>query len=140
MNFAPMKVMKKAFFALIITSCSFTAKSQKIDSIFFNLYTDSLKKGVHNYISVDAKMSDGNWRPLTAKEIEFTSNYGKFEGNDLVLPDTPTTDRVKIKIVLRSDPKVWKETIVWIKQRPDDEALPTTDEILRDLRRSKKKN
>src|SRR5882762_9561310 len=61
------------------------AHSQKIDSICFHLYTDSLKKGVHNYINVDGRLSDGRWLPLTAKEILFTCNTGKFEGNDLVL-------------------------------------------------------
>jgi hypothetical protein len=83
------------FTILLITSL---AKAQKIDSIYFHLYTDSLKKGVHNYINVDGKISDGRWLPLTPKEIQFSSTGGKFEGNDLVLPADFTGDKVVIKL------------------------------------------
>lgn len=131
--------MKKPAIALLFTFSALMAKSQKIDSIYFHLYTDSLKKGVHNYINVDAKLSDGRWTPLSAKEISFSSSYGTFMGNDLVLPDSPTVDKIKIKAVLKSNPAVWKEITVAIKQKPDDEHLPTNDEILRDLKRKRKK-
>ena len=131
--------MKKAFFGIMTTICALSANSQKIDSIYFHLYTDSLKKGVHNYINVDAKMSDGKWRPLTAKDLIFTTSYGTFEGNDLVLPDQPTEEKVKIKATLRSDSAVWKEMTIWIKKKPDDEALPTTEEILKDMKKGKVK-
>ena len=33
--------------------------AQNLDSIFFNLYTDSLKKGTYNYINVDGQFTDG---------------------------------------------------------------------------------
>ena len=131
--------MKKAFFGIMTTICALSANSQKIDSIYFHLYTDSLKKGVHNYINVDAKMSDGKWRPLSAKDLIFTTSYGTFEGNDLVLPDQPTEEKVKIKATLRSDSAVWKEMTIWIKKKPDDEALPTTEEILKDMKKGKVK-
>lgn len=114
--------------------------AQKIDSIYFHLYTDSLKKGTHNYINVDGKLADGSWLPLTSKHIDFTTNYGHFEGNDLVLPDTPTQKKVKIKAVLKSNPSVWLETSVCIKQKPDDEYLPTNEEILNGMKKEKNKN
>ena len=104
--------------------------AQKVDSIYFNLYTDSLKKGTHNYINVDGKLSDGKWKPLTAKEIEFTTTYGKFEDNELVLPAECKEQKVTVKAVLKSNPAIWKEVTIWIKKKPDDEKLPTTEEIL----------
>ena len=107
------------------------SNAQKIDSIFFHLYTDSLKKGTHNYINVDGKLADGKWKPLTAKEITFTASYGTFEGNELILPAKPTVEKLTIKAVLKSDPALWKETTIWIKKKPDDESLPTSDEILK---------
>src|SRR4030095_17226426 len=112
-------------------SSAFLSNAQKIDSIYFHLYTDSLKKGTHNYINVDAKSSDGKWKPLSAKEIIYISSYGTLEGNELILPAECTVQKLTIKAVLKSDPGLWKEITVWIKKRPDDEVLPTTEEILK---------
>ena len=124
----------------ILLIFAFTAvKAQKIDSIFFNLYTDSLKKGTHNYINLDAKMSDGTWMPLTSEHLNFSSSYGYFDRNDLVLPDTPTCEFVKVKAVLKADTTVWRETTIWIKKNPDDEYLPTNEEILREIRQGNSK-
>jgi len=123
--------MKRFFPFILFLSLGFLSKAQKIDTISFHLYTDSLKKGTHNYINIDGKTSDGKWKPLTAKEIIFTSSYGEFEGNELILPDRPSVEKISIKAVLRSDPALWKEITVWIKKKPDDEILPTTEEVLK---------
>lgn len=126
--------MKQLFLLTILISVAAVSNAQKteqkIDSIFFHLYTDSLKKGTHNYINIDGKTSDGKWKPLTAKEIEFTTTYGKFEGNELLLPDEVTVEKIIVKAVLRSDPKKWKEITIWIKKIPDPE-LPSIDEVLK---------
>jgi len=119
-----------SLFAILICS-GFLSKAQKIDSISFHLYTDSLKKGTHNYINVDGKTSDGKWKPLTAKDLTFTSSYGTFEGTELILPDAPTVEKLTIKAVLNSDPRLSKEITIWIKKKPDDELLPTTEEVLK---------
>lgn len=123
--------MKQISLLIILIFSAFLANAQKIDSIYFHLYTDSLKKGTHNYINVDAKLADGKWKPLTAKEIIFSTTYGTFEGNELILPDICTVQKLTIKAVLRADPGLWKETTVWIKKKPDDELLPTNEEILK---------
>ena len=123
--------MKRFFLFLIFISAAFFSNAQKIDSIYFHLYTDSLKKGTHNYINVDGKLTDGKWKPLSVKEIAFTTSYGTFEGNELILPSDPTVEKLTIKAVLKSDPAIWKEITIWIKKKPDDELLPTTDEILK---------
>jgi hypothetical protein len=123
--------MKQIFLLVILISSSFLSHAQKIDSICFHLYTDSLKKGTHNYINVDAILSDGKWKPLSAKDLTFTSSYGTFEGNELILPDKLTVEKISIKAVLRSDIRLWKEITIWIKKKPDDEMLPTTDEVLK---------
>ena len=123
--------MKQFFLLILLLPIGFLSKAQKIDSIFFHLYTDSLKKGTHNYINVDGKTSDGKWKPLTAKDITFTTSYGTFEGTELVLPDNPTVEKLTVKAILKSDPTLWKEITIWIKKKPDDELLPTTDEVLK---------
>ena len=135
------KTMKQFSLFVILISIAILSNAQKIDSIYFNLYTDSLKKGTHNYINVDGKLSDGKWRPLSAKDITFTSSYGTFEGNELILPDEPTVQKITIKAVLKSDPKTWKEITIWIKRKPDDELLPSKDDMLNGKRgKQKSKN
>src|SRR5215831_21276742 len=106
--------MKRILIPAIIVFISLPAFSQKIDSIFFHLYTDSLKKGQHNYINVDGKLSNGHWEPLTNKEIDFFSSAGKFDGNELILPPDFKEEKVDVKAVLKSNPEIWKEVVIWI--------------------------
>ena len=113
------------------------AKGQKVDSIYFHLYTDSLKKGVHNYINVDGKLSDGRWLPLTAKEIQFSCDAGKFEGNDLVLPEDFKEENVTVKAVLKNNPAEWKKITIWIKKNADNEILPTKNDMMNNKPKSK---
>ena len=111
--------------------------AQKVDSIYFHLYTDSLKKGTHNYINVDGKLSNGRWLPLTSKEIQFSSSAGIFEGNDLILPADFAEENVTVKAVLKTNPAMWKEIIIWIKKKPDPEKLPTKEEIMKSGKRNR---
>ena len=106
------------------------AAAQKVDSIYFHLYTDSLKKGQHNYINVDAKMSDGRWLPMTAKEISLTSSHGSFDGNDLFIPRDFKEAKVTVKAILKGNPKLQIEKTIWIKTLPDPDSLPTKDDML----------
>ena len=125
------KTMKQLFLFTILIGSGVLGHAQKIDSIYFHLYTDSLKKGTHNYINVDGKTSDGKWKPLTGKDIDFTTTYGKFDGNELILPDQCTVEKLTVKAVLKTNPALWKEITIWIKKKPDPEILPTREEILR---------
>ena len=113
-----------------------TSSAQKVESIHFNLYTDSLKKGFYNYINVDVKMADGMWLPLTDKEITLSSNCGQFKGNDLFIDSAYLAETVTVKAVLKSNPQVWKEVTIYIRKR-GFEPLQTEDEI---LNKSKQKN
>ena len=111
-------------------------KAQKVDSIYFHLYTDSLKKGTHNYINVDGKLSNGRWLPLTSKEIQFSSSSGSFEGNDLIIPLDFVEEKVIVKAVLKSNTNIWKEVTIWIKKKTDPEKLPTKEEIMKNDKRN----
>ena len=61
--------MKQILLLLFTAFFTQAGVAQKVDSIYFNLYTDSLKKGQHNYINIDGKMSNGRWLTMTAREI-----------------------------------------------------------------------
>ncbi len=116
----------KYFFLIILFASTQVAKAQSVQSIHFHLYTDSLKMGTHNYINIDGKMSDGSWKPLTSKELDLKSDYGKFEGNDLVLPQNTIVKKVLITVILKADQKNTKQITIWIKQQPDP-PLPVAD-------------
>lgn len=109
------------------------APAQKIDSIFFHLYTDSLKKGFYNYINVDGKTTDGRWLPLSAGDVIFSAGKDsclKFQNNDLFIDSAYAKETVKVKAELKSNPKIWKEVIIHIRKRGFDEPLKTNREIL----------
>ncbi len=122
--------MKTILFLTFLCSSTLIAKAQKVDSIYFHLYTDSLKKGVHNYINVDGKMSNEKWAPLTSKDLNFTSTVGKFEGNDLFIPQQFSGDYLEITATLKSNPAITKSIKIWIKKLPDPDKLPTAEEIM----------
>ena len=113
-------------------------KAQKVDSIYFNLYTDSLKKGTFNYINVDGKLSDGRWLPLTAKEINFTASSGTFDGNSLFIDSTFNGKKITVKAVLKQNPQISREVTIYIKTTIQDEKLKTTDELLKEWEKKSK--
>jgi len=118
---------------LLITSFLFSVnmiQAQKVDSIYFHLYTDSLKKGTYNYINVDGKLSNGNWLPLTAKEIIFTASAGRFEGNSLFIDKDITDDKVIVKAVLKDNTAQFKQVTIYIKKKEDNEKLKTFSEVM----------
>ena len=122
-----MKLFLLAFFIAVTSS----AHAQKVDSIYFNLYTDSLKKGVHNYINVDGKCNNGQWLPLTQKEIQFSASAGRFEGNSLILDTGFEEKSVKVKAVLKDNPQIQKEITIYIKTGPEKEKVKTMEEVMR---------
>ena len=104
-------------FSILLFSAA--AKAQSVDSIYFNLYTDSLKKGQHNYINVDGKLSNGRWQPMTAKEVIFSCATARFEGNELIIPLDFKEEKVTVKAILKSNPAIIIEKTIWIKTVPD---------------------
>jgi hypothetical protein len=131
--------VKSFLFFFLLSVSGLLTKAQKIDSIYFNLYTDSLKKQVHNYINIDGKYSDGTWLPLTEKDILFSSSGGRFEGNSLILDSTFAEKKVTIKAILKSNPSIWREITVYIKTTANNERLKTMDEVLPPSNSTRKK-
>lgn len=131
--------MRRNIFFIPITFFAVQLSAQKPDSIFFHLYTDSLKKGQHNYINVDGKLSNGRWIPLTSKELIFSCPSASFEGNELIIPIDFKEEKVTVRAVLKSNPLLVIEKIIWIKTKPDNEILPTKNEVLKGKNKSKNK-
>src|SRR5581483_8300557 len=128
----PICYIKQLLLVFVIACCHLVVRAQQVDSIFFNLYTDSLKRGAYNYINVDGKLNNGNWLPLNNnKEISFTASAGRFEGNSLVIDTSFKGDTITVKAVLKNNPAIWRDTRIYIKKVEVFEKLRTVDEILR---------
>ena len=130
--------MKRFLPCILLLACT-AVKAQKIDSIYVNLYTDSLKKGTYNYINVDGLLPNGKYLPLDSSHILFTASAGKFVGNSLFIDKNFKLEKVSIKAVLRKNPAIYKEFVLYIKIKPDNENLKTVDELLNEMQPSKSK-
>ncbi len=124
-------------FAFLI-SLTTLAQAQKVDSIYFHLYTDSLKKGTHNYINVDGKLSDGRWLPLTAKELIFTSTGGRFDGNSLFIDSSFKDPKVNVRVALKNNPSIFKDITIFVKTTNTDEKLKSVDELMEEWKKKSK--
>lgn len=131
-NFAGMKTFLPLLFAL----SGSIVKAQKVESIYVNLYTDSLKKGTYNYISIDGKLSNGRYLPLDSTQLVFWASDGRFEGNSLWIDNNFPKEKVAIRVTLKSDPKQVKEFTIYIKQMPDPE-LKTRDELMKEMQKKR---
>ena len=132
--------MKRCAIAFVFIAF-FNAKTnaQTIDSIYFHLYTDSLKKGVYNYINVDGLLSNGHYLPLDTTQVIFTSSDGKWIGNNLILEPSFNKEFVTVTAQLKSNRSLQKTVVVYMKKRPDDEKLKTEAEILNEIKTGKKR-
>ena len=122
--------MKNTLITIFLLLTVQLIQAQTLDSIFFNLYTDSLKKGTYNYINVEGHFTDGTYLPLSNKELKFTTSGGKFNGNSLFIDSAFTDEKIRIKAVLIRNPRLAKEIDIYIKTVPDNEKLPTMDEVM----------
>lgn len=122
--------MKSMSVFIYLTVIAFIAKAQKVDSIYFHLYTDSLKKGTYNYINVDGRLSNGGWLPLTDRQINFTASAGTFDGNSLFIERGFSGEKVTVKVVLKENAAIIKETTIYIKKKEDNEILKTNEEVM----------
>jgi len=129
----------KVFFTILLLCVANALKAQKVDNLFINLYTDSLKKGTYNYINVDGLLSNGNYTPLDSTSVIFWASDGKFYGNSLLIDKNFQKEKVLIKIRLRSNPAILKEFTMFVKRKQDDENLKTVDELMSEMQSNSKK-
>lgn len=129
-NSSTLTGLKKKLLTPVLLLFCHTVFAQAIDSIYFNLYTDSLKKGTYNYINIVGKLSNGKYRPLDSTQLIFSSSYGKFYGNSLWLPFDADIEKVDITVKNRKKPLQVLHQTIYIKKAADTVKLKTEDEIM----------
>lgn len=127
-------MLQLRFFIIVILSLLLTAThAQKLEKLYVNLYTDSLKRGTLNYINIDGLFSNGKFLPLDTVHLKYETSVGAFEGNKLWLPDSITVKDVHIRVHAKQNPQLEARFVVGIKQVPDP---PLSNEMpVRDRRR-----
>lgn len=119
----------KIFLLLVCLFYYQFSPAQTIDSMYVNLYTDSLKRGTFNYINVDGQLSNGRFLPLDSSQVIFSSSAGKFSGNSLWVAPDLTDKKIRIKVELRKNRSKYHEFDMYIKQLPDG-PLKTVEEVI----------
>jgi hypothetical protein len=132
-------LLMKLFLIIILTAIYLPAKSQVVDSIFFNLYTDSLKKGSWNYISVDAKLSNGKYIPLSNQQLIITTTAGKLEGNSVWLNWDFNAEHITVQVQLKENPSIKQQKTIWVKKHDLQLEAPVKDSLLQQLNNRNKK-
>ena len=125
----------KIVLIILLAFSFFEGKTQKVDSIYFNLYTDSLKKGVYNYINVDGKTSTGDFLPLTADEVQFSSTSGRWEGNNLIFDTASAPEKVTITACLKKQQSVKKSISVYLKKVELQPELKSEQEVINEYKK-----
>ncbi len=123
---------------LLLTVFAFSARAQKIESFYINLYTDSLKKGTYNYINVEGITADGSVVPLDTAHIKFSSSAGTFFGNSLWIEPTCTSDSITVTATLKEKAPACKTIVIFIKRDEDNEVLPSEADIINRNRKTRK--
>jgi len=76
--------------------------------------------------------------PLTAKELNFTSTGGTFDGNSLFIDSTFKEPKVTVKAALKGNPSMWQEITIYIKTLPESGKLKTVDELMEGWKKESK--
>lgn len=108
-----------------------------IIGIRFNHYADSLKRDIHFYLNVEGRFSSGKVFPLDTSAIRFETSAGKLLGQDLLLEKNDTVRLITVKAYYKADPSLQAQSVVPVKQKPDDESMIINDE--KELFRKKKR-
>jgi len=128
------KTTSLKYFIGFLLLCSLNVcKAQQIDSIYVNLYTDSLKKGTFNYINIDGLLPNGRYLPLDSTHLIFSASAGRFSGNSLWIDKNFNGEKVTIKVILRNNPALFRQFDIYIKIKADNEKLKTADEIMNEI-------
>lgn len=132
--------MRMISLLILFTGFSLLGYAQQLEKIEFHLYTDSLKKGVHNYINVDGMLSNGNWQPLTAKQLRLSANTGTWQGNSLIIDSSYNKDSVVVTAVLKSDTALQKSIVIYMKKDLSNPELKSETELWKEWKDSGNKS
>lgn len=90
-----------------------------LESIRFNHYADSLKRGIRFYLNVEGSFSSGKIYPLDTAAVKFTASAGKLLGQDLLLNTGDATRTITVTATNKNDPSMSISSTIPVKQLQD---------------------
>jgi len=90
-----------------------------LESIRFNHYADSLKRGIRFYLNVEGSFSSGKIYPLDTAAVKFTASAGKLLGQDLLLNTNDATRTITVTATNKNDPSMSISSTIPVKQLQD---------------------
>lgn len=80
-------------------------------------------------------MSSGSFLPLMNDEVNFTSSFGKWEGNSIIIDRGSKVDSVIITVSLKERPEVKKSVTIYVKKIETEPDLKSEKELLEEWRK-----
>ncbi len=109
-------------------SQTFAQQRPKLQKVYFNLYTDSLKPVLNYYVNVEGKTVSGNYLPLDTSDVLLTADWGVMQGNEWVIPKVLLHDSVTFTVVSRQNPALRDRITIWIQKWKDPRDAPGYEE------------
>ena len=94
----------------------------RLDSIRFNHYADSIKRGVHFYLNVEGIFSSGKIFPLSTDAVRLEATDGKLIGQDLLINTTDNwIQSVNVTATYKYDESKQALSTLPVKQKISDQ-------------------
>lgn len=130
--FITMQPVRFILFCILMLA-ALVSMAQAPDSIWFDLYADSLKKGSWNYINVVGRFSGGKIFPVSSAGLRLQASVGKVEDGSIWIDWKESADSVHVDVQLIKHPSMQKSITIWIKKEDRQmEPLPA-DTLLHKL-------
>lgn len=103
-----------------------------VETLHFNLYTDSLKRDNPYYLNVEGRFSNGRILPLDTSMVAFRKQGGgSLAGNVLTVTQQDTATRtIEVMCWLKADPGRGDRAMIPVKIVPDTATLPSEQQLL----------
>lgn len=111
-----------------VSAGAFAQRRPQLKSVYFNLYTDSLKPVLNYYVNVEGQTISGNYLPLDTSDVILTANWGEMQGNAWVIPRVLLYDSVTFTAVSRQNPALHDRITIWMQKWKDPRDEPGYEE------------
>lgn len=100
-----------------------TLELPTLDSIRFNLYTDSIKPVLNYYLNVEGVFSSGKIYPLDTSFITISCDKSHMNGMEWVIPKKIDFEKVTFTVISKYDPTLFKKVTLYIRKYWEDDTL-----------------
>lgn len=127
-----MKLLRNLSLLFLLISgnypAAFAQQRPRLKTVYFNLYTDSLKPVLNYYVNVEGQTISGNYLPLDTTDVTLRADWGEMRGNEWVIPRVLLYDSVTFTATSRANPALRDQITIWIQKRKDPRDAPGYEE------------